>query len=107
LVGKYPFRLGSFTLYPLGGIVKVFCLSGSLNSVGFTKDDIGDYSPWLLLAGVGADFELSSKLYIRSELTGAYNLTSKRSAPYYTGATYVSSSGWEIRLSAGIGYTFN
>jgi hypothetical protein len=107
LVGKYPFSFGSFALFPLAGLEKYFCLGGSMNGVAFANDDISDYSPWFVLAGVGADITLSRQLFIRTELTGAYNLTSRRSPSSYAGTTYVSSSGWEIKLAAGIGYSFN
>jgi hypothetical protein len=105
LVGRYPFGLGDFfTLFPLVGVEKYFCLSGSLENVVFTNDQKSDYSPWLLVAGVGTDFRFARKSYIRAELSGAYNLTSERSSSFYAGSTYQSSSGWEIQFAAGIGF---
>ena len=106
LVGRYPFSLGTFTLFPLAGFSKDFCLSGNYDGVAFTSDNISDFSPWFFLAGAGADFKIAPKLYVRTELTVAYNLTSERSASYYTGIPYQSSSGWEIQLAAGAGYSF-
>ncbi len=107
LIGKYPFNLGSFTLFPLAGLVKDFCLSGSVAGIAFSSDSISDSSPWYLEAGVGADVNVAQKLYLRAELSGAYNITSKRSASFYTGSTYQSSSGWQIQFAAGIGYSLD
>jgi hypothetical protein len=106
LIGKYPFYFGSNTLFPLAGLQKYFCLGGSLGGTSFSSDDISDFSPWLLLAGVGGDFKVAQQLYIRTELTAAFSLTSKRHDAYYTGVTYQSSYGWEIQLAAGLGYSF-
>jgi hypothetical protein len=106
LIGKYPFDFGSFTLFPLIGIEKYFCLRGSISNVGFTSDQTGDASAWLVTAGVGADINVNEKLYIRQELTGAFNLTSKRSSSYYNqfSASYQSSTGWEIQYAVGVGF---
>ena len=107
LLGKYPLKVGGLTLFPLGGFEKFICVSGSSGNVPFTSTDISDYSPLFLMAGAGADVPISKVLYLRAELTGAYSLASKRSDSYYTGVTYVGSSGWEIRFSVGIAYAFN
>jgi hypothetical protein len=106
LVGKYPVYFDSFTLFPLIGLEKYLCLSGSEMGVTFTSDDKSDLSPWFLLAGVEGDFKIANQLYVRTQLTAAYNLTSKRRSAYYTGVTYQSSYGWEIQVAAGIGYSF-
>ena len=108
LIGKYPFDFGSFTLFPLAGLEKYFCLRGSLNNVSYTSDQISDSSPWLLTAGVGVDVTVADKLYVRQELTGSYNLTSRRSTSYYQSfgsgsGSFQSSSGWEIQFSVGLG----
>jgi hypothetical protein len=104
LIGKYPFKLGSGALYPLVGLEKYFCLSGSESNVSFTSDEISDASPWWLMVGFGGDTNIAPKIYLRAETTVAYNLTSERSSSYYTGTTYQSSSGWEIQVAFGIGF---
>lgn len=107
LLAKYPVTAGSFTIFPMAGIESFICLNGSYARVSFVSSDISDYSPTFLIFGVGADFPISKAVYLRTELTGGYNLTSKRSSSYYAGTAYVSSSGWEVRFSAGVGYTLN
>jgi hypothetical protein len=106
LIGKYPFNLGSFTLFPLAGIEKEFCLGGSSGGVAFTSDQTIDVSPWYLVAGVGGDVKITPRIYARAELTAAYNLTSEFAPSFYSAqsAIYQSSTGWEIELAAGIGF---
>jgi len=107
LLGKYPFRFGTFTLFPLLGLAKDFCLSGSVNGVDFSSDDLSDFSPWYLMAGIRGDLNVSKQIYIRADLTAAYNLTSERSQSYYNnlGVTYSGSSGWQVQFEAGIGFS--
>lgn len=52
LLGKYPFTLKSFTLFPLLGITYQF---------GFWAGGLG------FLGGVGADFPLKDRIYLRTE----------------------------------------
>jgi len=107
LVGKYPFYFASFRVFPLAGVAKDSCLSGSGNGTAFTSDQINSASPWYVLAGVGGDYRINKQLYVRTELTAAYNLTSEQSSSFYTGATYQSSTGWQVQLAAGIGYSLD
>src|SRR5208283_1465101 len=65
LIGKYPINLGSFTFFPLAGLEKDICLSGSVAGVAFSSDSISDSSPWYIEAGVGADVNVAQKLYLR------------------------------------------
>jgi hypothetical protein len=106
LIGKYPFHLGFLTLFPLIGVAGDFCLSGSLNNASFTNDDKSDLSPWRILAGLGGDFTITQDLFVRIELTCAYDVTSEFATSYYDSVgPYSNSSGWEVEIAAGIGFT--
>ena len=107
LVGKYPFHTGFLTLFPLFGVAGDFCLSGNSNGTDFTNDDKRNLSPWWIVAGVGGDFAITQGLFARIELTGAYDVTSKYAASFYNNSnySYSNSSGWEVEIAAGIGFT--
>jgi hypothetical protein len=106
LVGKYPFHLGFLTLFPLIGVAGDFCLSGKLNNASFTNDDKGNFSPWWIVAGLGGDFTITQDVFVRIELTCAYDVTSEFATSYYDAVgPYSNSSGWEVEIAAGIGFT--
>ncbi len=103
-LGKYPLRLGSFTLTPMAGAEYTACLDGKVEGTPFTSQSKSDYSDLSLLGGLGAEFVVSQSMYIRPAFIVGYSLTSKRNASYYTGVTYVSSSGWEYEAALSIGF---
>jgi hypothetical protein len=77
LLGKYPFVLGKsgISLFPLLGIGYQLVIAGSLE--GTDIDTPSDLSALKILLGVGADFALGEKFFIRSSLLGGYRFPSK------------------------------
>ena len=65
--GKYPIALGSVTIFPLLGFEFMFCLSAPGLPEEFDSKVWYFNAMWLKL-GVGADFALTKKLYLRGEL---------------------------------------
>ena len=105
LLGKYPFRVGTMTVFPLLGLESTACFGGKVGTIDFLAQTRADYSDISLLADVGGDFPVSQQVFLRPGLIIGYVLTSKRDNSYYAGVTYVGSSGWLIELGLGIGYT--
>jgi hypothetical protein len=103
-LGKYPLHLGSFALTPMAGVEYTSCLDGKVEGVSFNSTTKSDFSDFSLLGGLGAEFSVSGSMYIRPSFIVGYSLTSKRNASYYTGVTYVSSSGWEYEAALSIGF---
>jgi len=67
LLGKYPFSLGRFTLSPLLGLSGKFYLGGEVefdNREIIERMDTGGLG---FLGGIGADFKLTERLYLRLE----------------------------------------
>lgn len=103
-LGKYPIRLGSFTITPMAGAEYTSSLEGSVDGIAFSSQNKSDYSDFSLLGGMGAEFTVSQSMYVRPSFIVGYSLTSKRGSSYYTGATYVSSSGWEYEAALSLGF---
>jgi hypothetical protein len=91
----------------MAGVVRTFCLGGKVGSTILTSEDQDVYSDWLVVVGVGEDIELFKHVFFRTELTAAYCLTSKWPESRDAGITYESSSGFDIRLAAGLGHSFD
>ena len=82
LLGKYPFALEKFTIFPLLGIGYQF--KYSYGGLGF-------------FGGIGADFPLTDRLYLRSELLYGIRLGS--------GSTWKTTKiGHTPRVKIGIGF---
>jgi len=80
--GKYPFKVGSFLIFPLVGVEYDLNLSykdpdGNDAKSSLTDDQKASLNQFWLKAGVGADFNVSDSLYIRPELLLGYKLNSK------------------------------
>ncbi|MDR0324105.1 MAG: outer membrane beta-barrel protein [Treponema sp.] len=65
LLGKYPISLGKTTFFPLVGASYDLVLSGDIN--GKVIDEARDFSQFGVLAGVGFDFDLSNRFFLRTE----------------------------------------
>jgi len=77
LVGKYPTKMGSLTVFPFAGIEYLYNLSATDSSGADLKPSYWDQNwldAFLLKLGVGADIPLSGKLYLRPELFGGLKL---------------------------------
>jgi len=78
LLGKYPFVLGkkrSISIFPLLGIGYQLIVAATLE--GFNIDTPTDLSTFRILLGIGGDFALSEKLFLRTSLLGLYRFPSK------------------------------
>jgi hypothetical protein len=82
LYGKYPFDLGICTLFPMLGIQYDIGLSAKQEINGTTyeadSDALGDaLNKFWIKLGVGADFNLSEKLYLRPVILWGINFGTK------------------------------
>jgi len=104
LLGKYPFELGEFTIFPLLGFKYNMVLSHTV--AGTADPEPGKWNQFGLLAGVGADFDLTNSLYLRGE--GLFHLrlpsTFMKDAASATGGSATLGMGPRIKL--GLGYRF-
>lgn len=81
-LGKYPFKVGSFEIFPLAGIEYDLNLSykdpdGNDLKEGMSSDQKANLNMFWIKAGVGADFSVSESIYIRPEALFGYKLLSK------------------------------
>jgi hypothetical protein len=89
-LGKYPFKLGSVSIFPLVGAQFNYCLSykdsdgNDLKSAAADADY--DYNQFMLKGGIGADFAVSSSMFIRPTLTYNYIFLSKLDKDVLTAA---------------------
>jgi hypothetical protein len=103
LLGKYPFvisKKGS-SIFPLLGIGYQLVTSASLG--GMDVDTPSDLSAFKILIGVGADFALGEKFFIRSSLLGFYRFPSKMLNDYIDAANAIP--GVSASYDTGFGAT--
>jgi len=104
LLGKYPFELGDFTVFPLLGFDYNMVLSRTV--AGSADPEHGKWNQLGLLAGVGADFDLTDSLYLRGE--GLFHLrfpsAIMKDVASATGGSTTLSMGPRIKI--GLGYRF-
>jgi len=100
LLGKYPFPLGDskFKLFPLIGLSGKFYLGGKvdLSSEEIERMDTGGLG---FLGGIGADFDLTDRLYLRLEAMYGVRLW------WYSDEDYAQTPGHGPRLKLGVGYS--
>jgi hypothetical protein len=86
ILGKYPFSIGGFTVFPLLGAdynLMVIRYNNELLSLPGTNESTNlpsqafDLNQFGALAGVGADFPLSGSLFLRAELLFHFRIASK------------------------------
>jgi hypothetical protein len=104
--GKYPIDLGGFTLFPMLGVQMNLGLGASFDgeAVEFDDPSKGDYlNLFWIKAGVGADFSLSEKLYLRPSLLYGINFGSKVTRDAKSGDDKYSSfhHGLDVRVALG------
>jgi hypothetical protein len=101
LMGKYPFYLEKFTLFPLLGIGgKIAYLGGESEFYGSHTIKVMDTGGLIFLAGVGADFPLTERLYLRGEVLYCIKLQ------YYAQDQHETRPGHGPTIKLGIGYSF-
>ena len=104
LLGKYPFEVGDFTLFPLLGFNYNVVFSHTV--AGVRDPEPGRWSQIGLLVGAGGDFDLTDNLYLRGE--GLFHLRLpptvwKDVAAAWGGSTTL---GMGPRMKLGVGYRF-
>ncbi|MCL2557001.1 MAG: hypothetical protein FWE09_00820 [Treponema sp.] len=78
LLGRFPFELGAgnISVFPLLGVGYSLVLSTE-DPDGNKLDKPGDFSSFRIMAGVGADFDIGSGLFIRAQALGRYSFAPK------------------------------
>jgi len=103
-LGKYPFELGDFTLFPLLGFDYNVVLS---HTVAGTRDpEPGKWNQLGLLAGAGADFDLTDVLYLRGEGLFHIRLPNTFWKNQASAAGGSATFGMGPRIKIGVGYRF-
>jgi len=103
-LGKYPFEVGDFTIFPLLGFDYNLILSRI--KAGVADPEPRKWNQFGILAGGGADFDLTDNLYLRGE--GLFNLRFP-SAYWKEAADGLNASttmGMGFRMKLGVGYRF-
>ena len=76
--GKYPFKLGAITLFPMIGVEYDLAIAATdLNGNDLTGSEKTDTNEFWFKGGVGADFSITPRLYLRPELIVGYKLLSR------------------------------
>jgi len=113
VLGKYPINLGSIILFPAAGIEYNMVSSGKSGNVTFT--DAADLSHLWIKFGVGADYDLSSQIYIRATALYGIRLPSKieddlvdtmKASLAGSGISVDPVLGHGIQIKVGVGYRF-
>jgi len=100
LLGKYPFELGDFTIFPLVGFDYNVIFS---RIVAGTRDtEPGKWNQFGILAGVGSDFDLTDSLYLRGEAMFHLRFPST----FMKEADGSPTLGMGPRIKFGLGYRF-
>jgi hypothetical protein len=107
LLGKLPFSLGRFTLFPLAGFDFQYFLSS------FIDEDIVEHSShlntWWFNLGAGLDFALTKNLYLRAEALYGIRFHTRwenDSMNFFTTDMNIN-QGHGPTIKIGLGYRFN
>jgi len=103
-LGKYPFELGDFTIFPLLGFNYNMILSHI--KAGEAQSDPGKRSQFGILAGAGADFDLTDNLYLRGEGMFHLRFPSKFWQELADARDASTTLGMGFRMKLGVGYRF-
>ncbi|GHU73892.1 hypothetical protein FACS189450_14310 [Spirochaetia bacterium] len=128
LLGKYPFQLQKFTLFPLAGIEYQIFFTGIYENYPTSTQpmdfDATDFSILALRFGGGVDYALTESLYIRFEALYGFKIAATKfdekntdfvnaggTLPFMgatTGAGGEVKSGWvnTVTVKLGVGYKF-
>jgi len=103
-LGKYPFELGDFTIFPLLGFNYNMILSHIMN--GEADPEPRKWNQFGILVGGGADFDLTDNLYLRGE--GLFNLRfpSEHWKEIASDMDGSATLGMGFRMKLGVGYRF-
>jgi opacity protein-like surface antigen len=104
LLGKYPVELGDFTVFPLLGFNYNVILSHIV--AGNADPEPGKWSQLGILAGVGADFDLTDSLYLRGEGLFHLRLPNTVMKDWASAVDGSTTLGMGPRMKLGLGYRF-
>jgi opacity protein-like surface antigen len=100
LLGKYPFLLGRFTLFPLLGINYQLVVYTKIEDTVASNPQ--EASTFGFQGGAGTDFALTEKLFLRGELLYSIRIPNKVKTDAYEDVSF--EQGFRFKL--GIGYSF-
>jgi opacity protein-like surface antigen len=103
-LGKYPFEVGDFTIFPLLGFDYNFILSHIMNGVADTEPR--KWNQFGILAGAGADFDLTDNLYLRGEGLFHLRFPSEYWKEVASNMDGSATLGMGFRMKLGVGYRF-
>ncbi|GHV32106.1 hypothetical protein AGMMS4952_21920 [Spirochaetia bacterium] len=116
ILGKFPFAAGPVTVFPLAGIDYQIFLSGKNGSLTIDRDDMsGDfkdlYDAFSLVVGVGLDFNITSKLYLRGEVLVNFKIEGDsdkalKKIAKDSDISFTPPFTFGPRVSIGVGYKF-
>jgi hypothetical protein len=116
VLGKYPFHLWGFTLFPLAGFEYDLNLSytdsnGNDLKSGMTSEELSSLNQFWFKFGVGADFPVSSAMYIRPTILGGLKFLSQEDNDEITALELANGGTFKLtyfRLDVGVsvGYKF-
>ena len=106
IYGKYPIRLGSFSIFPMLGVQYDLCLSAKdegeiiFDNPLIRMDHMNRF--WIKF-GVGADFNLTEKLYFRPSFLYGINFGTRndRDVKKYNSKESIFHHGLDIRIAIG------
>jgi len=99
VVGKYPIKLGKFSIFPLAGV-------GYARAVKTDSDTSKkDLSQFYLKGGIGGDIPVTEKLYIRPTVSFNYYLDNKFVNDYEDDFD-AKITNYAFEFSAALGYKF-
>jgi len=105
VLGKYPFALGEkIVLFPALGIEFDYVLSASMGSS--STSDASDLSDLWIRAGVGLDYNITEKLFIRGTLLFGIDLGSQAEEDLAESFGADKNIGFGPKIQVGVGYKF-
>jgi hypothetical protein len=75
--GKFPIRLGFFTVIPMAGVEYDIMLHGEDFDGTFSKQVRSDWNSLWIKAGVGAEVPITAVVYVRPEVLVGYQLNNQ------------------------------
>lgn len=101
LIGKYPIKKGKFDIWPGLGIN--YSMNMTFNDEDGNEIEDTDMDDLYILAVLGMDYHIDSKLYITGSLDFGYNINPKM---YDNNSNEDDWSGYKSSIKIGAGYYF-
>lgn len=99
-LGKFPFDMGAFTLFPLAGLGINMVQAWSFNGESVRRDLLPNPNLFIS-AGAGADFDLGSRVFIRPSLLFDINLRYLGNNPHHENLGPIMSVMPRVRTAIG------